>query len=147
MSAWPGKYVIGLTGNIATGKSVVRKMLEHLGAYGIDADASGSPCHRHGCSRLPAKWWIPLASGSWDRMGRLTGPGLPVLVFSDPDALTELESIVHPLGASGCGFAHPADHSKSDCRRSDQAAGRTICARHVIPFGLPMPRRKPRLLA
>jgi dephospho-CoA kinase len=38
MSAWPGKFVIGLTGNIATGKSVVRKMLEHLGAYGIDAD-------------------------------------------------------------------------------------------------------------
>ena len=35
MSAWPGKYVIGLTGNIATGKSVVRKMLEHLGAYGV----------------------------------------------------------------------------------------------------------------
>jgi dephospho-CoA kinase len=41
MSAWPGKFVIGLTGNIATGKSVVRKMLEHLGAYGIDADALG----------------------------------------------------------------------------------------------------------
>ena len=41
MSAWPGKYVIGLTGNIATGKSVVRKMLEHLGAYGIDADTLG----------------------------------------------------------------------------------------------------------
>jgi dephospho-CoA kinase len=39
LSRWPGKYVIGLTGNIATGKSVVRKMLEHLGAYGIDADA------------------------------------------------------------------------------------------------------------
>ena len=41
MSTWPGKYVIGLTGNIATGKSVVRKMLEHQGAYGIDADALG----------------------------------------------------------------------------------------------------------
>ena len=39
MSAWPEKYVIGLTGNIATGKSVVRKMLEHVGAFGIDADA------------------------------------------------------------------------------------------------------------
>jgi len=39
VSNWPGKYVIGLTGNIATGKSVVRKMLEHLGAYSIDADA------------------------------------------------------------------------------------------------------------
>ena len=43
MSRWPGKYVIGLTGNIATGKSVVRKMLEHLGGYGIDADALAHP--------------------------------------------------------------------------------------------------------
>ena len=41
MSAWPGKFVIGLTGNIATGKSVVRKMPEHLGAYGMDANALG----------------------------------------------------------------------------------------------------------
>ena len=39
MSAWPGKFVIGLTGNIARGKSVVRKMLEHLDANGIDANA------------------------------------------------------------------------------------------------------------
>ena len=41
MSRWAGKYVIGLTGNIGTGKSVVRHMLEHMGAYGIDADALG----------------------------------------------------------------------------------------------------------
>ena len=41
MSAWPGKFVIGLTGNIVTGKTVVRKMLKHLGAYGIDANALG----------------------------------------------------------------------------------------------------------
>jgi len=39
VSKWRGKYVIGLTGNIGVGKSVVRRMLEHLGAYGIDADA------------------------------------------------------------------------------------------------------------
>ena len=38
MSRWPNKYVIGLTGNIATGKSVVLKMLQHSGAYTIDAD-------------------------------------------------------------------------------------------------------------
>lgn len=56
MSAkWPEKTIIGLTGNIATGKSVVRKMLEHLGAYGIDADAlshraaaRGAPGHQPG---------------------------------------------------------------------------------------------------
>ena len=39
MKKWQDKFVIGLTGNIGTGKSVVRRMLEHLGAYGIDADA------------------------------------------------------------------------------------------------------------
>jgi len=33
------RYVIGLTGNIATGKSVVSGMLERLGARAIDADA------------------------------------------------------------------------------------------------------------
>jgi len=41
LRAWRGKFVIGLTGNIATGKSVVRKMLERLGAYGFDANGLG----------------------------------------------------------------------------------------------------------
>ena len=33
------KYLIGLTGNIATGKSAVLRMLKRLGAKVIDADA------------------------------------------------------------------------------------------------------------
>ena len=37
-SRWQGKYVIGLTGNIAVGKSLVRQSLQELGAYAIDAD-------------------------------------------------------------------------------------------------------------
>ena len=41
MSEKNKKIIIGLTGNIATGKSVVRKMLQILGAYGIDADSLG----------------------------------------------------------------------------------------------------------
>ena len=32
-------YLIGLTGNLGSGKSTVRKILEELGARGIDADA------------------------------------------------------------------------------------------------------------
>ena len=32
-------YLIGLVGNLGSGKSTVRKMLEHLGAHGLDADA------------------------------------------------------------------------------------------------------------
>ena len=62
MSRWAGKYVIGLTGNIAVGKSVVRKMLEHLGAYGIDADALS---HRAMAKGAPAYPLITKAFGDW----------------------------------------------------------------------------------
>ncbi|NPA31317.1 MAG: dephospho-CoA kinase, partial [Chloroflexi bacterium] len=93
---FPDKYVIGLTGNIATGKSVVRKMLEHLGAYGIDADrlahraiARGAPGYRPVVETFGR--WIVGPDGEIDRrkLGRI--------VFSDPEALAHLEAIVHPL--------------------------------------------------
>ena len=96
MSGWPGKTVIGLTGNIATGKSVVRKMLEHLGAYGIDADALG---HRAIAKGAPGYQPVLNTFGRW-----MLGPDeqidrakLARIVFSDPEALSRLEAIVHPL--------------------------------------------------
>lgn len=96
MSAWPGKFVIGLTGNIATGKSVVRKMLEHLGAYGIDADALA---HRAMAKDAPA---YPLVIDMFGRYvlapdGQIDRAKLGRLVFSDPEALKQLEVIVHPF--------------------------------------------------
>ena len=96
MTTWPGKFIIGLTGNIATGKSVVRKMLEHLGAYGIDADALG---HRAISKGAPGYRPIVDTFGNW-----ILGPDeqidrskLSRLVFSNPEALITLEDIVHPL--------------------------------------------------
>ncbi|OGO63671.1 MAG: dephospho-CoA kinase, partial [Chloroflexi bacterium RBG_19FT_COMBO_50_10] len=96
MSAWPGKFVIGLTGNIATGKSVVRKMLEHLGAYGIDADALG---HRAIAKDAPGYKAVVDTFGKWILTpdGQVDRGKLARVVFSDPDALNQLESIVHPL--------------------------------------------------
>jgi dephospho-CoA kinase len=96
MSAWPGKYVIGLTGNIATGKSVVRKMLEHLGAYGIDADALG---HRAIAMDAPGYQNVVDTFGRWilGPDGQIDRAKLARLVFSDSDARVQLESIVHPL--------------------------------------------------
>jgi len=96
MSAWPGKFVIGLTGNIATGKSVVRKMLEHLGAYGIDADALA---HRAIAKDAPGYQPVLDTFGNWilapdDQIDRTR---LGRLVFSDSEALEKLEAIVHPL--------------------------------------------------
>lgn len=96
MSKWAGKFVIGLTGNIGTGKSVVRKMLEHLGAYGIDADALA---HRAIAKGAPGYAAVLRTFGQW-----LLGPDEQIdrvklgrLVFNDLEAMHQLEAITHPL--------------------------------------------------
>lgn len=96
MSHWPGKYVIGLTGNIATGKSVVRRMLEHLGAYTIDADALS---HRAISKGAPGYQPVLNVFGKWllDKNGEIDRLKLGRLAFSDNEALTQLEDIIHPL--------------------------------------------------
>lgn len=96
MSKWAGKFVIGLTGNIGTGKSVVRRMLEHMGAFGIDADAlshrviaKGAPGYQPVIEMFGR--WVVGPDGEIDR-GRLGR-----VVFADKEALTRLEAIIHPL--------------------------------------------------
>jgi len=95
-SKWPEKYVIGLTGNIATGKSVVRKMLEHLGAYGIDAD---SLSHRAVSRGAPGYQPVVDAFGRWilNPDGEIDRIKLGKLAFNDVEAMARLEDIVHPL--------------------------------------------------
>ncbi len=90
------KYVIGLTGNIGTGKTVVRRMLEHLGAYTIDADALS---HRAIAKGAPGYKPVLETFGRWimDSDGEIDRTRLGGLVFRDPGALAELEAIVHPL--------------------------------------------------
>jgi dephospho-CoA kinase len=96
VSKWPGKYIIGLTGNIATGKSVVRRMLEHLGAYTIDAD---SLAHRAISQDAPGYKPVVETFGKWilGTDGQINRSRLGGLVFRDPEALLKLESIIHPL--------------------------------------------------
>lgn len=88
-------YTIGLTGNIATGKSTVARMLADLGAYTIDADRLAhevmrpdTDVHRAIVARFGAGVVGP--DGAIDRAA------LGAIVFSDPDALADLEQIVHP---------------------------------------------------
>jgi len=100
MSSWPGKFVIGLTGNIATGKSVVRKMLEHLGAYGIDADALG---HRAIAKGAPGYKPLVNTFGQWilGADGEIDRRKLGRLAFADPEIMRQIETIVHPLVRQG----------------------------------------------
>jgi dephospho-CoA kinase len=96
VSNWQGKYVIGLTGNIATGKSVVRRMLEHLGAYTIDADALS---HRVISKGAPGYKPVLDKFGTWllDKEGQIDRSKLGKLVFADGQALAQLEDIIHPF--------------------------------------------------
>lgn len=98
MSKWSGKYIIGLTGNIATGKSVVRRMLEHLGAYTIDADALS---HRAIAKGAPGYQSVIDLFGRWilGKDGEIDRAKLASLVFRDGQALAQLEDVVHPLVA------------------------------------------------
>lgn len=95
MNKKPDKYIIGLTGNIASGKSLVLKMLGELGADTIDAD---SISHRVILSNGPAFQPVLDAFGKWllADNGEIDRAKLGKLVFSDPAALSLLESIVHP---------------------------------------------------
>ena len=102
-SRWPGKYVIGLTGNIATGKSVVRKMLEHLGAFGLDADALSHQAIARGG---PAYTGVVQLFGEWllSDQGEINRAKLARIVFADPDALAKLEALIHPLVGQAVDF-------------------------------------------
>lgn len=90
------KYVIGLTGNIAVGKSVVRQMLQHLGAYTIDAD---NLSHQAMAPGAPA--YAPVV----EMFGRIVLDDdltvnramLGTIVFNSPRALMKLEAIIHPV--------------------------------------------------
>jgi dephospho-CoA kinase len=96
LSNWHGKFVIGLTGNMATGKSVVRRMLEHLGAYTIDADAL---THRAYAKGAPGYQPVIDKFGKWllNKDGEIDRAKLGNLVFNEADALNQLELIIHPL--------------------------------------------------
>ncbi|MCD6474921.1 MAG: dephospho-CoA kinase [Anaerolineaceae bacterium] len=96
MSGTKEKYIIGLTGNIGTGKSVVRRMLGHLGAYGIDADVLG---HRAIAQDAPGYQPVIKQFGRWiiNSEGQIERARLAKIVFRDPVALKALEDIIHPL--------------------------------------------------
>jgi dephospho-CoA kinase len=89
------RVVIGLTGNIASGKSAVTRMLAELGAASIDADAVAHQALAPGAEEaaLIAERFGPTvirADGGVDRAA------LGGIVFSDPGALADLEAIIHP---------------------------------------------------
>jgi len=88
-------YIIGLTGGIASGKSIVAEMLKEKGAYLVDADKLAREAVEPGRPAWQAlvDWLgesILLADQSIDRVK------LAKLVFNDRQMLEKLNKIVHP---------------------------------------------------
>jgi dephospho-CoA kinase len=87
--------IVGLTGNIATGKSAVRLQLESLGATAIDADAVAREVVAPGQPAL-AQIVREFGQAMLNANGTLNRQALGDLVFGDPAKLKVLESITHP---------------------------------------------------
>ncbi len=92
--------LLGITGNVASGKSAVRQFLENEGALTIDADLLAQSTYLPG---MPAYQPILEAFGSdlCYSDGQINRSRLGKIVFKDPGALRELEAIVHPLVIEG----------------------------------------------
>jgi dephospho-CoA kinase len=87
--------LVGLTGGIASGKSLVAKLFKDLGAYVIDADAIAHEVIQPG---TPAYQEIiqQFGEGILRKDGTIDRSSLGQMVFGDPTRRAVLESIVHP---------------------------------------------------
>jgi dephospho-CoA kinase len=93
-----GRYLVGLTGGLASGKSTVARWLAEAGFRVLDAD------------RIVADLYAPGAPGTWavrelfgdgvlDAEGGVDRPRLAEVVFAHPEARKRLEEAIHPLVA------------------------------------------------
>lgn len=88
-------YLIGLTGNIASGKSLVLARLGELGAHTVDADRVVHELQRPG-QPVYAAIREAFGDGVIAPDGQLDRRALSAIVFSDPAALARLEALIHP---------------------------------------------------
>jgi dephospho-CoA kinase len=87
--------LVGLTGGIASGKSVVAARLGEHGAVVIDADAIAREVVEPGTPAL-ARIAEEFGRGVFADDGSLDRPALGAIVFADPAKLAVLNGITHP---------------------------------------------------
>ena len=90
---------IGLTGGSGSGKSTVARMLAELGAEVINADLVGHEVYRPGTlgfTRVTEAFGVDIVGDD----GNIDRKRLGAIVFAKPEALKQLNAIVHPLIAA-----------------------------------------------
>ena len=89
------RYVIGLTGGIASGKTTAAKILGELGACIVDADKIGHEVLLKGTAAYK-KIIDTFGEKFCDIDGEINRKALGAYVFSHSDALERLNQIMHP---------------------------------------------------
>ncbi len=87
--------LIGLTGNIASGKSTVASLLIQRGAAHIDADALVHEMYLPG-TEVTAALVEQFGNRILNNEGAIDRKALGAIVFRDPAALRFVESVTHP---------------------------------------------------
>ena len=86
--------ILGLTGNLSSGKSTVAGMLRDLGARTIDSDETVR-CLLESDGELKAEIRAAFGDGVFDG-DRINRAALARVVFTDAEALARLERLTHP---------------------------------------------------
>jgi dephospho-CoA kinase len=87
--------LVGLTGNIGSGKSTVDQLLSERGATIIDADVLARRAVElgtHAYASIVERWGTSILSAD----GLIDRAALRRIVFSEPQELEQLNAIVHP---------------------------------------------------
>jgi dephospho-CoA kinase len=88
------KIVIGLTGGIGSGKSLVARLLAELGCGVIDSDRLARQAMEDPQVKAQlARWW---GTAVLDSAGRVDRRAVSRLVFAQPAELQRLEGLIHP---------------------------------------------------
>jgi dephospho-CoA kinase len=86
--------IVGLTGGIGAGKSLVAQYFAELGAVVVDADHLARLAIERGSDGFDEV--VARFGGEVLRNGDIDRKALGEIVFSDLDARTDLEAIIHP---------------------------------------------------
>ena len=120
---------LGLTGGIATGKSVVAGILRELGFHVLDADSLAHKLIEPG---QPAYYEVAREFGT-DIVapnGHINRAKLGALVFADPVKLARLNAILHPRVEAAAYPGRSSRHARRVDARYGDAVRTSDDARH-----------------
>ena len=86
--------IVGLTGGIGSGKSIVSRIFEVLGCAVFNSDVAAKDVYYD--DAVKSKVLVLLGKETYDSSGRINKQHISQKIFNDPLLLHKLNSIIHP---------------------------------------------------